>query len=109
MNTVILFKLSNTELVFIFNYAIEASMMSAATRSKYVSVTDRTFPTKYQAVIVEVDIGATCTDTVIAIAEIISGENIIFTSTLSHNRICIYLKNTMFANRVTSEHTKIKY
>lgn len=89
------------------SHATTNNNQTNSTVRTYASAVNETFPTKKQAIIVEVDNETTYTDTVKAIAAIIQGKNILFASKISNNRVCLYLKDIPLVNKITAEHPTI--
>ncbi|KAH0555268.1 hypothetical protein KQX54_016621 [Cotesia glomerata] len=77
--------------------------------SSYVNVTkSQQFPTKEQAIVIDVTPEAQIEDYVVSLAALVKPESIKFVSRISNNRVCIYLANKQIVQDLVKNHPKIK-
>lgn len=65
------------------------------------------YPTRNQAIVLDVIEGATIQEYTAAIANLIESKNIRFVSRISHSRVCMYLSSKELADRLTDNNIKV--
>lgn len=79
--------------------------MSSTHHRTYAQTTS--FPTRNQAIVMHVTEGLSLKDYIYGIGTLIGPSNIIFSSRISNNRICMYLKTSKLADEVTHSHPTV--
>lgn len=86
----------------------ETDKSKVSSVSSYAQVAQNDlFPKRNQGVIMECADGLSLTDYTCAIGDIVEPKNVLYSSRISNNRVCLYLKNQELVNNITDKYTTL--
>lgn len=83
-------------------------MNQTESKRTYAQTTTGLFPSRNQVIIIHANENIKLQDYVLNVGLHVGPENVLFSSRISNNRICIYLKSTQLSDHFSTSHPTIK-